>query len=253
MIRVTDYPLLVFVVSLAALWGCAQLGAALRRKREADGQKAPEVFTLVLSASLTLLGLIIGFTFSMSVSRYDQRKNVEVSEANAIGTEYVRAGFLPPADAEKTRTLLRNYLEQRILLYQSHDADRGAEIRQRIAALQTQLWSTVQNSALAQPGPLGALAAAGMNEVLNSQGYTQAAWWNRTPAGAWLLMLLIALVCNVMVGYAARGAGGRTLLLLILPLLLATAFLLIADIDSPRSGLIRVSPQNLLSLSQQLR
>ncbi|MBV8973675.1 MAG: hypothetical protein JOY74_01025, partial [Sinobacteraceae bacterium] len=93
----------------------------------------------------------------------------------------------------------------------------------------------------------------GMNEVLNSQAYTQAAWWNRTPGGAWLLMLLIALVCNVMVGYAARRAGVRTLLLLILPLLLATAFLLIADIDSPRSGLIRVSPQNLLSLYQQLR
>jgi len=59
-------------------------------------------------------------------------------------------------------------------------------------------------------------------------------------------------VCNVMVGYATSGASVRSLLLLILPLLLATAFLLIADIDSPRGGVIRVSAQNLLSLSQQL-
>jgi hypothetical protein len=253
MTRLIDYPLLVFVVSLVALWGCAQLGAALRRQQEAHGATAPEMFTVVLTASLTLLGLIIGFTFSMAVSRYDQRKNYEASEANAIGTEYVRAGFLRPADAATERMLLRSYLDQRILLYQTGDPDRSAQIRQRISQLQTQLWSTVQSSAIGQPGPLTALASAGMNDVLNSQAYTQAAWWNRIPGAAWLLMLLIALLCNVMVGYAARRAGVRTLVLLILPLLLATAFLLIADIDSPRGGVIRVSPQNLLSLSEQLR
>jgi hypothetical protein len=91
-----------------------------------------------------------------------------------------------------------------------------------------------------------------LNDVLNSQGYTQAAWWNRIPAEAWLLMWLIALLCNVMVGYAAGGASARTLLLLLLPLLLSTAFLLIADMDSPRGGVIRVRAQNLLSLSEQI-
>ncbi|MGN6451684.1 MAG: hypothetical protein ACTHL7_01220 [Steroidobacteraceae bacterium] len=199
MSTLTDYPLLLFVVSLAVFWGCAQLGAALRRKQEAHGEQAPEIFTIVLTASLTLLGLIIGFSFSMAVSRYDQRKNYEENEANAIGTGYVRT------------------------------------------------------AAIAQPGPVTALAAAGMNDVLNTQGYTQAAWWNRIPGAAWLLMLLIALLCNVMVGYAARGGTVRTLLLTIMPLLISTAFLLIADIDSPRGGVIRVTPQNLVSLSQQLR
>jgi hypothetical protein len=253
MSRLTDYPFLLFVVSLVAFWGCAQLGAALRRKAEADGESAPEIFTIVLTASLTLLGLIISFTFSMAVNRYDQRKNYEASEANAIGTEYVRVGFLPPADAAMTRMLLRSYLDQRIRLYQTGDPGRSAEIRQRVTQLQTQLWSKVQDSALAQPGALTALASAGMNDVLNSEAYTQAAWWNRIPGAAWLLMSLIALLCNVMVGYAARGATMRTLLLAIMPLLLATAFLLIADIDSPRGGVIRVGPQNLLSLSEQLR
>lgn len=253
MTTLTDYPFLLFVVSLAAFWGCAQLGAALRRKQEAGGESAPEIFTIVLTASLTLLGLIIGFTFSMAVNRYDQRKNYEASEANAIGTEYVRVGFLPSNDAALTRTLLRNYLDQRILRYQTDDPGRSAEIRQRTTELQTQLWSTVQNSALAQPSALTALASAGMNEVLNSQAYTQAAWWNRIPGAAWLLMLFIALLCNVMVGYAARGAMLHSLLLIIMPLLISTAFLLIADIDSPRGGVIRVSPENLLSLSSQLR
>ena len=251
--RLTDNPWLVFVVSFVALWLCAQLGAAVRRKQEAHGEHAPETFTIILTASLTLLGLIVGFTFSMAVSRYDQRKIYEAEEANAIGTEYVRTGLLPAADAAVTRTLLRSYLDQRILLYQSSDEERRTGIRQRITELQRQLWAAVQNAALAQPSALTALAAAGMNDVLNSQSYTQAAWWNRIPPAAWLLMALIALLCNVMVGYATSGATPRTLLLLILPLLISIAFLLIADIDSPRGGVIRVGAQNLLSLSEQMR
>ena len=252
MSTLADNPLLVFAVALGVFWVCAQLGAALRRSHEAHGQRAPETFTIVLTASLTLLGLIIGFTFSMAISRYDMRKNYEAEEANAIGTEYVRVGFLPSTDGALTRMLLRNYLDQRILLYRSADEDRRGQTRQRVDQLQRQLWSTVQNAALAQPSALTALAAAGMNDVLNSQGYTQAAWWNRIPRAAWLLMSLIALLCNVMVGYASTGATLRSLLLIILPLLLAIAFLLIADIDSPRGGVIRVSPQNLLRLSEQL-
>jgi hypothetical protein len=253
MLKLTDSPMLVFVLSLVVFWLCAQLGAALRRSQEARGGGVPEAFGIVLTASLTLLGLIVGFTFSMAVSRYDQRKNYEAEEANAIGTEYVRTGLLPASDAAATRVLLRSYLEQRILLYQARDEERRVEIRQRITVLQQQLWSAVQNAALAQPSALTALATAGMNDVLNSQGYTQAAWWNRIPSAAWLLMSLIALACNAMVGYAAPGASVRSLLLLVMPVLLAIAFLLIADIDSPRGGVIRIGAQDLLSLSEQIR
>ena len=103
---------------------------------------------------------------------------------------------------------------------------------------------------LAQPTPVIALAVAGMNDVLNSQGYTQAAWWNRIPASAWGLMMAIAICCNVLVGYGARSARG--IMLFILPLIVAISFLLIADIDSPRSGFIHVVPQNLVALQQSL-
>jgi hypothetical protein len=91
-----------------------------------------------------------------------------------------------------------------------------------------------------------------MNDVLNSQGYTQAAWWNRIPSAAWLLMALIALLCNLLLGYAASGRTWRGQLLFIMPLLVSIAFFLIADIDSPRGGVILVSAENLLSLSEQL-
>jgi hypothetical protein len=250
--RLTDYPLLVLVLALIGLWLCSQLGAAVRRRQEAHGGRAPETFSIILTASLTLLGLIVGFTFSMAVSRYDQRKIYEAEEANAIGTEYVRAGLLPASDAAMTRMLLRSYLDQRILLYRTREEDRRAEIRQRITQLQRQLWASVQNAALAQPSALTALAAAGMNDVINSQGYTQAAWWNRIPTAAWLLMLLIALLCSVMVGYATSGATARSLVLLILPLLLGIAFMLIADIDSPRGGAIHVAAQNMAALAETM-
>jgi hypothetical protein len=95
-----------------------------------------------------------------------------------------------------------------------------------------------------------ALAVSGMNDVLNSQGYTQAAWWNRIPPSAWGLMIAIAVCCNVLVGYGAHSVKTREGLLFLLPLVVSIAFLLIADIDSPRGGFIHVVPQNLVSLSQ---
>jgi hypothetical protein len=90
-----------------------------------------------------------------------------------------------------------------------------------------------------------------MNDVLNSQGYTQAAWWNRIPQAAWALMALIAVCSNLLVGYDARNTKGGGMLL-VLPLVVSIAFLLIADIDSPRGGLIHVYPQNLQSLLKSL-
>jgi hypothetical protein len=92
-----------------------------------------------------------------------------------------------------------------------------------------------------------------MNDVLNSQGYTQAAWWNRIPFAAWCLMLAIAICANVLVGFGARRITAEAILLPVLPLIVSIAFFLIADIDSPRRGVIRVNPQNLVSLSQSLR
>ena len=113
--NVTDYPFLVFVVSFVVLWLSTQLGAGVLKRWRTLEQDAREDFGVILAATLTLLGLIIGFSFSMATSRYDQRKNLEEAEANAIGTEYVRADLLPAADAVKVRALLKNYLDQRIV------------------------------------------------------------------------------------------------------------------------------------------
>ena len=243
-------PLLVLALSLVVLTLAAAIGDAIRSwfipLQEVDRND----FSVVLGATLTLLGLLIGFSFSMAVSRYDQRKNYEEAEANAIGTEYVRADLLPIADADKVRELLKKYLDQRILFYTTGDRDRLAKINADTAELQNDLWSAIRPGAAAQPTAVVALAVQGMNDVLNSQGYTQAAWWNRIPIAAWALMSLIAFCCNLLIGYGAHRKDWRTFL--IVPVAVSIAFFLIADIDSPRGGSIRVAPQNLLSLAQSL-
>jgi hypothetical protein len=247
------YPLLLFPVSFLVLWLAAWFGASvLKRRRTLEGE-AREDLSVIQAATLTLLGLILGFSFSMAIGRYDQRKNYEEAEANAIGTEYVRADLLPAADAARVRALLVSYLDQRVLFYTTRDEQQLEQINANTARLQSELWSAVQATAIAQPTPVVALAVAGMNDVLNSQGYTQAAWWNRIPIAAWALMAAIAICCNVLIGFGSKSVKAHSMMLLVLPLIVSIAFFLIADIDSPRRGVIRVIPQNLLSLSQSLR
>jgi hypothetical protein len=101
---------------------------------------------------------------------------------------------------------------------------------------------------MAQPTPVAALVVSGMNDVLNSQGYTQAAWWNWVPAGAWFLMGFVAVVCNFLLGYSEQHTTRTTLLYF--PLILTIPFVLIADIDSPRGRITRVAPQNLIATAR---
>jgi hypothetical protein len=248
-----DYPLLLFVVAFAALWLAAWLSALWgRRRRGPFVEDMRTDFNIVETAALGLLGLVIGFTFSMAMSRYDQRKNYEEEEANAIGTEYLRADLLPAADGARVRELLRRYLDLRIQNYGARNDDSLRRIEAETARVQSELWAAVSGSVKAQePMTVVTLTVGGMNDVLNSQGYTQAAWLNRIPKEAWLLLFAIAICCNVLLGYGARRLEPR--LFMVLPLVAAIAFFLIAEIDSPRSGLIRVHPQNLQSLRDGLR
>jgi hypothetical protein len=249
--HLADYPFVVLAVSLTALWGSAQLGVLLHKKLRPMEESERDDFNVVSAATMTLLGLIIGFSFAMAISRYDQRKNYEEDEANAIGTAYFRAGVLPAEEAITIRKLLENYLEQRILFYETRRVSELGEINSRTAELQTQLWLAIQSAAKKQPTPIVSLTVASINDVLNSQGYTQAAWWNRLPAAAWWLLLALAMFCNLLIGYGSRRRSPA--FFLVLPVAVSISLFLISDISSPRRGLIRVVPQNLISLADSLR
>jgi hypothetical protein len=245
-------PFFIFAVSFVAMWLAGRIGARLRKKRLNLESDLRQDLDLVVTANLTLLALIIGFSFSMAISRYDQRKSYEEAEANAIGTEYLRAGLLPGSDTAKVRLLLKDYLDQRIAFYLTRDDEKIRQVNAKTAQVQTQLWSAVQSLAATQSTPVMALVLSGMNDVLNSQGYTQAAWWNRIPTEAWVLMVVIAMCGNLLVSYTRHRINQGGLQFLVLPLILSIAFFLIADIDSPRRGVVRVRPQNLISLVESL-
>lgn len=250
--QLISHPIIFLAVSFALMTLAGWIGfAVLRRKTPLDDDVRDD-FGVIQSATLTLLALVIGFSLSMAVGRYDQRKTYEEEEANAIGTEYLRADLLPAADAATLRALLPKYLEQRIRFYQERDPQQLAEVDAATTKLENALWTAVKTSAVAQPNPVTALAVAGMNDVINTQGYTQAAWRNRVPKGEWSLMILIGLLCNLLIGYGSRSRTMKMRILWVIPVTISISFMLIADIDSPRSGTIRVVPQNLISVAQSM-
>ncbi|MGB8122471.1 MAG: hypothetical protein WCF50_02060, partial [Pseudolabrys sp.] len=199
-----DSPYLVFAIALVVQALAAYAGDLFQKKGRALRNEERQDFDILRTASLTLLGLLIGFSFAMAVSRYDQRKNFEIAEAKAIGTEYLRADLLPAGDAAHVRALLRQYIGQRIAFYLAADDRRLGQIDAETKKLQADLWSTVVRVAATQPTDIVGLVVSGVNDVLNSQADTQAAWRNRIPIAAWALMILIAIACNLMLGYNER-------------------------------------------------
>ena len=188
----------------------------------------------------------------MAIDRHDQREIYEEGEANAIGTEYLRADLLPPKTAAATKDLLIQYIDQRILFYSKQSPEKIQEIRSKTDQLQNALWNEILPVVRTQPTAPIALVASGMNDVLNSQGYVQAAWWNRIPFTAWALMAAIAICANLLVGFGARNFEKNTGLFMIFPFVISVSFFLIADIDSPRGGVIRIEARNLVALKNNL-
>jgi hypothetical protein len=245
------FPRLVLVFTFLLLWLAAWVGLKLNKRWHGLAEDLRVDYSVVLGATLTLLGLIIGFSFSMAIGRYDQRKNYEEEEANAIGTEYLRTDLLP-SNGDRTRELLRQYTDLRIRFYTTRDTDELKQIDADTTRMQNEMWVAVSRPALTQPLPVViTLAVGGMNDVINSQGYTLAAWRNRIPGPAWSLLFATAIFCNALLGFGVRMPNVK--LLMVLPLVVSVAFFLIADIDSPRLGTIRVHPQNLETLREGLK
>jgi hypothetical protein len=199
-----------------------------------------------------LLALLIGFTLSMAVNRYDQRKSLEESEANAIGTQYARADLTDAPISAQMKAALIRYTQLRLAEYYTRDHDELARIGRETAQVQAKLWRLATQVAKDNPTPIAALVTSGMNDVLNSEDYSEAARINRVPIGAWVLMVVIALLGCTVQGYGAKGRLRRGLLIVVLPVTVSLSLALIADIDSPRGGIIHVQPQNLARLLQSL-
>jgi hypothetical protein len=247
------HPAVLFVVLLALFVGAVAFGAHVLRRVAVLPDREREDFNIVQTATLTLLALLIGFSLSMAVGRYDQRKNLEEGEANAIGTEYARADLADVTISAPMKAALLRYATLRRADFLTRDPQELQRIGRDTANLQAELWRLATQVARDKPTPIGSLVVAGMNDVLNSQDYSEAARINHIPLGAWVLMIIIAMFGCVVQGYGTRGKLHRGLLIAVLPITMALSLALISDIDSPRGGLIHVQPQNLSRLLQSLQ
>jgi len=247
------FPIWVTTVLIAALlFGACELGFQIARRT--DYEKSDEGH--VLSAVLALLGLLVGFTFSISVNRHEQRRMLVVDEANAIETEYLRAQMLPEPYRTRLADLLRRYADSRLALAAAGE-DRSALLREyaRADSLKRAMWvTTVEADSLVQPAALSSLIAGGMNTVIELASSRRAALEARLPSIAFGSLLLFAVVAASMLGFVSgSGKHPRRFAAVVLLLLLALALGLILDLDRPLRGTIRVSQQPLIDARASMK
>jgi len=244
---------IVTVVLLAASEAGYRLGRGLylandeARRSQIGGMQA---------AVLGMLGLLMGFTFSMGVERFDARRELVVIEANAIGTTWLRAGLLPAAREQPVKELLQQYLDLRVAyaLERWREPELLRQARDRSAAMQSMLWRQAEAAAAESPDDITATFIEALNQTIDVDAERVAAGENRIPAGVWLILLVVAAVGCWLSGYGAGAQGVHSFLTgIVLPMLLSLVILLIFDLTNERRGFIGVSHQPLIDLQQNLR
>jgi hypothetical protein len=253
MLDVNDYSLFaIFPVSLVLILGACEVGHWMGERAARRGALA--VATLE-GAILGLLALMIGFTFSMALSRFEARREGVVVEAAAIGTTALRARLLPAPHNGEVSRLLRDYVQLRIDLVR-HPAPElalGATIS-RSNAIQEALWQQAKAVAAKDNAmvPTG-LFVQSLNEMIDNQEKRLAALHNRLPA---IIVIALYGVSIVAVGFAGYGSGVEAkrsrVPVHLVGILVAAMVLLIQDIDRPGEGYIKVSQQAMVNVAASL-
>jgi hypothetical protein len=240
------YPLAAVLIFAAAEIGC-RLGAV---SPDRDNERVRAHITTIQSALLGLLALLIGFTFSISLSRYDARRDLLLGEANAIGTTALRAQFLPEGHAATAIALLKDYTDTRFI-YSPKDERPSREAGQ---ALLSKLWAEAVFAAGQDPKSVPAgLFAQSLNDVIDFNEKRRIANRNRVPEVAFLLLFGLSAVAVGLTGYGAGLVGTRQRVPnAIMAVSIALVIMLIADLDRPRRGLITVDQQALTDVRDSL-
>jgi hypothetical protein len=209
----------------------------------------------ITAAALGLLAILIAFTFAMSVSRFDARKQLVVDEADAIGTTYLRARLLQGPEKEKICSLLRRYVEVRLEFYQAGiDHQKLAKAISNTEQMHEQLWAQAVELAEKNPMfiPVGLLVQS-LNDTIDLNAKRTAALENNVPQIVLFVLFLVTIGTMGLVGHGCGLSGRRNFMVTtLLSVLLALVILVIVDLDRPRRGLIRVSQESMLALQHEL-
>jgi hypothetical protein len=222
----------------------AQLGRRARLRFDRNATDTDSDGHL-LAASLALLGLMIAFTFSLALSRYDSRRTMIVEEGNAISTAWLRATLAPGAEGEALRTSLKHYADVRLRL---PDAKDRHVIEAETGKAQAEVWRRLRTALPATPPTLAPTLVTATTEMFDAAARRKAERESRIPARVLDMVSLFALLSAGIVGYVlGRKEDKRHLAMTaILFLLLTLALALILDLDRPWSGSITLSPQPVI-------
>ncbi len=248
-----DRPLLFTILLFIAISLTEEIAFRLARRMKANSDHSEhEQIVTARDALRLLLSLLLGFTLAMALPRYDQRRQVVVEEANSIGTTYLRAQFLIEPARSRILQTLKDYVDVRI--HYSEVALYSPEFQEQVkrsGQLQQQMWEQAIAAGQKNPTPLNAIFDTSLNETIDLSEKRLSALENRIPPSIWLLLVLIAFLTSFATGY---GAPTRVWLAQITtPLMIAIVMGLIADMDSPRNGLIRTDLSSLRRVQQEIR
>jgi hypothetical protein len=206
----------------------------------------------MVAAMLGLLAFILAFTFGLAASRYDNRRQVLLDEANAIGTTYLRAEMLPEG-GDQIRALLRKYVDARL---QAVKPDQLAEGIRRSEELQNQLWAITVRVAEDHPTSIVVgLFIQSLNETIDLHAKRLTAGVrNRIPAPIWAALYGISILSFAAMGYHSGLTGtSRSLVIVAVAITFSAVIGLIADLDRPQEGILKVSQQALVDLRRSMQ
>jgi hypothetical protein len=238
------FVLMVLAVEIGYRWG------HIRRKSADDATK--QHIGAVQALLFGLVALILGFTFSLALQRFDSRSEAAVDEANAIGTAYLRALLLPSSVRADVRTALRDYVDLRVEDSARTLVDEAARAAGQAdaARAQNRLWAYAEQAAAEDPNPVTTgLFIQALNDLIDAYGKRDAELDRAVPETIVLILLGAFLAATAILGYASGVTGHRaSLVAYFLVALIVIIVFIIIDLDRPRRGLIRVSQASLTDL-----
>lgn len=243
--HIIDFPLLVFILSFIIM---SSFMLVIHKKFNKEGSLQSgfrETFNLIQGSSLSLLALLIGFSFSIAVGNFESRAKQKEAEIDAINTTYKRFDFLPDNIKAEAKTQLRNYLKVRLEFYNSNNLAEQKGINESSYQKGNNLWLLVSPIIKSEQTAVMNSISTSITDVLNSSVNTESAWSNRIPLPAWFFLLFLSTGCCILIGYGSQHTSKGVMLSIIFPLIISFSFMLIADIDSTQSGFINISSSEL--------
>jgi len=223
---------------------------AVRYQIEQAPQRKEQMGT-IRDGLFILVSLLLGFTLTLAASRFAERRSLLVEEAISIGTTYLRASTLPQPYRDHSKQLLREYVDTRLELDNvGVNASRFNEAVSRAKHLQEDLWLDAATVAQNDRTAITAVYVNSLNETIDLHEKRIAAFENRVPQAVWLLIISVSLIAVFTRGSTLTTRFWLTLILV--PTTIAIVVALIADLDTPGRGLIRLDQRALQRLKADM-